>query len=141
MTLSNHVPVLVHVRPVTKIFLIGMLIMLATTGALAQQDDVITTDTSLVQLNVGVVDKQGRSITNLSANDFSVFEDGVRRPILHFEPTEAPFSLIMLLDMSGSTITFRQQIQMSAVRFLDALTPDDRVAVVAFNGKGVKSLI
>jgi len=141
MTLSNHVPVLVHVRPVTKIFLIGVLIMLATTGALAQQDDVITTDTSLVQLNVGVVDKQGRSITNLSANDFSVFEDGVRRPILHFEPTEAPFSLIMLLDMSGSTITFRQQIQMSAVRFLDALTPDDRVAVVAFNGKGVKSLI
>ena len=141
MTLSNHVPLPVPVRPVTKIFLIGMLIMLATTGALAQQDDVITTDTSLVQLNVGVVDKQGRSITNLSANDFSVFEDGVRRPILHFEPTEAPFSLIMLLDMSGSTITFRQQIQMSAVRFLDALTPDDRVAVVAFNGKGVKSLI
>lgn len=130
----------VHVRSLAKIFLMGLLTIVPATATRAQQDDVIKTDTSLVQLNVGVVDKTGRSITNLSANDFSVFEDGVRRPILHFEPTEAPFSLIMLLDMSGSTINFRQQIYMSAVRFLDALTPDDRVAVVAFNGKGVKSL-
>jgi VWFA-related protein len=105
------------------------------------QDDVITTDTALVQLNVGVVDKQGRSITNLSANDFAVFEDGSRRPIVHFEPTDAPFSLVMLLDMSGSTVNFRQQIQMAALRFLDALSPEDRVAVVIFNGHGVKSLL
>ena len=95
---------------------------------------------AMVQLSVGVVDKQGHAITNLSANDFAVFEDGARRPIVHFEPTDAPFSLVMLLDMSGSTVNFRQQIQMAALRFLDALSADDRVAVVAFNGKGVKLL-
>jgi VWFA-related protein len=106
-----------------------------------QPDEVIKTDTALVQLNVGVVDKQGRAITTLSSNDFVVYEDGVRRPIMHFEPTDAPFSLVMLLDMSGSTVGFRQQIQMAALRFLDALTPEDRVAVVEFNGKGVKSLL
>ena len=105
------------------------------------QEDVITTDTSLVQLNVGVVDKQGNAITNLSQNDFSIFEDGVRRPIVHFEPADAPFSLVMLLDMSGSTVNFRQQIRGAALRFLDALDPEDRVAVVEFNGKGVKSLL
>ncbi|HEU5235502.1 MAG TPA: hypothetical protein VFU37_00085, partial [Pyrinomonadaceae bacterium] len=38
-------------------------------------DDVLTTSTALVQLNVGVVDKRGQVVTNLSANDFSVFED------------------------------------------------------------------
>jgi VWFA-related protein len=115
---------------------------LAVVRARAQQpDDVITTDTSLVQLNVGVVDKQGNAITNLSQNDFSVFEDGQRRPIVHFEPADAPFSLVMLLDMSGSTLNFRQQIRMAALRFLDALDPEDRVAVVQFNGKGVKSLL
>jgi len=91
-----------------------------------------------VQLNVGVVDKRGQVITNLSANDFVVYEDGVKRPIVHFEPTEAPFSLVMLLDTSGSTVTFRQQISQAAIRFLDALTPEDRVAVVDFNGKGPK---
>ncbi len=111
-------------------------------GVQAQQpDEVIRTDTSLVQLNVGVVDRQGHAITTLSRNDFVIYEDGVRRPISSFEPTEAPFSLVMALDMSGSTINFRQQIQAAALRFLDALSPEDRVAVVAFNGKGVQSLI
>jgi VWFA-related protein len=111
-------------------------------GARAQQpDDVIKTDTALVQLNVGVVDKKGNAITSLSRNDFAIYEDGVRRPILSFEPTEAPFSLVLLLDMSGSTVNFRQQIRGAALRFLDALSPDDRVSVIEFNGKGVKSLI
>jgi len=118
------------------------LLLVFATGVFAQQpDEVITTDTSLVQLNVGVVDKSGNSVTTLSRNDFVVYEDGVRRTILSFEPTEAPFSLVLMLDMSGSTVNFRQQIQGAALRFLDALTPEDRVAVVEFNGKGVKSLL
>jgi VWFA-related protein len=103
--------------------------------------EVITTDTSLVQLNVGVVDQRGNAVRTLSSSDFVVYEDGKRRPILHFEPTEAPFSLVLLLDMSGSTVNFRQQIQQAALRFLDALAPEDRVAVISFNGKGVHSLL
>jgi VWFA-related protein len=109
-----------------------------TSGLAQAQDEVIRTETSLVQLSVGVVDKQGHSITSLSQNDFVVYEDGVRRPIVHFEPAAAPFSLVMMLDTSGSTVTFRQQIQGAALRFLDALRPEDRVAVIDFNGKGPK---
>src|SRR5712692_3472821 len=121
---------------------LALLLLTVTAFAQAQEPvDVIKFDTSLVQLNVGVVDQQGHAVTTLSSNDFVVYEDGVRRPIMHFEPAEAPFSLVMLLDMSGSTVNFRQQIQMAALRFLDALTPEDRVAVVEFNGKGVKSLL
>jgi VWFA-related protein len=105
------------------------------------QPDVITTDTALVQLNVGVVDRGGKAVKYLSRDDFAVYEDGVKQPIAHFEPTAAPFSLVLLLDMSGSTVNFRQQIQAAAIRFLDALAPEDRVAVVQFNGKGVKSLL
>lgn len=104
------------------------------------QDDVLRTETSLVQLNVGVVDRQGHPVVDLTRNDFVVYEDGVKRPIQSFEPTEAPFSLVMLLDMSGSTVTFRQQITQAALRFLDALKPDDRVALFSFNGKGVHEL-
>src|SRR6266852_9877406 len=118
-----------------------LLIGLAPKAQPQQPEEVIKTETSLVQLNVGVVDRQGHAITTLSRNDFVIYEDGVRRPISSFEPTEAPFSLVMALDMSGSTINFRQQIQQSALRFLDALSPEDRVAVVEFNGKGVKSLL
>ena len=129
-------------RRITVILSFAALLILVPSGARAQQEDEkIVTDTSLVQLNVGVVDKQGNAVTTLSSKDFAIYEDGVRRPILHFEPTEAPFSLVLLLDMSGSTVNFRQQIRAAALRFLDALSPDDRVSVIEFNGKGVKSLL
>lgn len=112
----------------------------ATFVAPAQDvEDTITTTTSLIQLNVGVVDRQGRAVTSLSKNDFAVYEDGVRQTIQSFEPAEAPFSLVLLLDMSGSTVTFRQQLKLASTRFLDALGPEDRVAVIQFNAK-VKQL-
>ena len=116
-----------------------LLCLLALTSVAVGQDegpeDVVRTDTSLVQLNVGVVDPQGRAITSLSRSDFTVYEDGVKQPILHFEPTQAPFSLVLLLDMSGSTLSFRPQLKTAAYRFLDALAPEDRVAVIQFNAK------
>jgi VWFA-related protein len=102
-------------------------------------DDIIRTETSLVQLNIGVVDKQGRAVTSLTKNDFVIYEDGVKQSIQLFAPVEAPFSLVLMLDMSGSTIHFRQQLKLASQRFLDALAPDDRVAVIQFN-KDVKLL-
>lgn len=106
--------------------------------ALAQgqdPDDVLKVETNLVQLNVGVVDRQGRSILNLSRNDFVVYENDVRQDIQSFEPTTTPFSLVLMLDMSGSTLGFRQPLKASALRFIDALAPEDRVAIVTFNDK------
>ncbi|MGH9902236.1 MAG: VWA domain-containing protein [Pyrinomonadaceae bacterium] len=100
-----------------------------------QDEDTITVEANLVRLNVGVADRRGRAVTDLSRSDFVVFEDGVRQNITSFEPTHAPFSLVLLLDLSGSTLSFRTTLKQSALRFLDALAPDDRVAVVAFSDK------
>lgn len=104
-----------------------------------QPDDVVRTETALVQLNVGVVDSRGRAMTTLTKNNFTIYEDGAKQSIVHFEPTDSPFSLVLLLDTSGSTVNFRQQFKQAAWRFLDALAPDDRVAVIQFNSK-VKGL-
>jgi Ca-activated chloride channel homolog len=98
----------------------------------AQDDDPIRVDSSIVRLNVGVVDKKGRPITDLDKTSFTVYEDGQRQEIARFEPSTAPFSVVILLDMSGSTIGFRPVIKQSAFRFIDALAPADRVAVVEF---------
>lgn len=116
--------------------------LLTVQVAQAQEDDeeTVRIDTSLVQLNVGVVDRQGRAITSLSPNDFAVYEEGVRQTIKSFEPATAPFSLVLLLDLSGSTLSFRSTLKQSAIRFIDALAPGDRVAVIAFNDK-VKTLV
>jgi len=139
-SVPSSVPILLR-RITLNLSFAALIIVIPCASRAQQPDDIIKTDTSLVQLNVGVVNRAGQAVTSLSSNDFVVYEDGVRRPIVAFEPTDAPFSLVLMLDMSGSTVNFRQQIKMSALRFLDALAPEDRVEVVQFNGKGVKTLV
>jgi len=104
-----------------------------------QDDDTVRVESNLVLLNVGVADRRGRAVTDLTRGDFAVYEDGVRQNITSFEPVSAPFSLVILLDTSGSTLSFRTTLKQAAVRFVDALAPDDRIAVVSFNEK-VKTL-
>ncbi len=118
-------------------FLILLLFLLLSCAVVSAQsgDDVIKIDSSIVRLNVGVADRQGRPITNLSKENFTLYEDGVKQEISRFEPTVAPFSVVMLLDMSGSTLGFREVIRQSAFRFVDALASEDRVAVVEFYDK------
>ena len=111
-----------------------LLAALTTTAinVVAQDDDPIRVDSSLVRLNVGVVDLKGRPITSLGSSNFEVFEDGVKQDITRLEPSTAPFSVVIILDMSGSTLGFRQVIKQSAFRFIDALSPADRIAVIEF---------
>jgi Ca-activated chloride channel homolog len=116
--------------------LVALLCLSAAARAQAQDDpEVVSTSTNLVILNVGVADRRGQAVTNLSQGDFTVYEDGVRQSVVSFEPSSAPFSLVLLLDMSGSTINFRPTLKQSALRFIDALGAGDRVEVVAFNDK------
>jgi len=112
-----------------------LIVLTSTSLCLAQDDDPVRIDSSIVRLNVGVVDDRGRPITTLPQSSFTIYEDGVKQDISRFVAAPAPFSVVMMLDMSGSTRSFRQNIQMAAARFLDALAPDDRLAVVEFYSK------
>jgi VWFA-related protein len=118
-----------------KALTLFILLTFTCVGIYAQDDDPIRIDSSLVRLNVGVVDHKGRPILDLGRDSFDLFEDGQRQQITRFEPSSAPFSVVILLDMSGSTLGFRPVIKQSASRFIDALGPQDRVAVVEFYEK------
>ena len=118
-----------------RVFILILIAVISAGHGMAQEDDPVKIDSSIVRLNVGVVDQRGRPITSLDRSSFSIFEDGVKQDISRFEMSTAPFSVVMLLDMSGSTKSFRQNIKLSAARFLDALAPGDRVAVVEFYSK------
>lgn len=98
-------------------------------------DEPLKIDSSIVRLNVGVADRKGRPITDLTRENFTILEDGVKQSIQRFEPVATPFSVVMILDMSGSTLGFRETIRQSAFRFIDALAPEDRVAVIEFYDK------
>src|SRR5688500_18033486 len=119
-----------------RIIFVGLITLLACRAPLARgqnADDVVRIDTSLIQLNIGVADRQGRPITDLQPNNFKVYEDGALQSLTSFESTTTPLSLALLLDMSGSTLGFRQNLKLAASRFIDALAPEDRVAVIGFN--------
>ncbi len=115
--------------------LILLVVLSVFSNALSQDDDPIRVDSSIVRLNVGVVNDRGRPITDLDRSNFTIYEDGVKQQITRFEPSTAPFSVVMILDMSGSTLGFRQVMKQSAFRFVDALTTEDRVAVIEFYDK------
>ncbi|MDQ3748355.1 MAG: VWA domain-containing protein, partial [Acidobacteriota bacterium] len=120
---------------ISKVFILFLLLVFNHLLVSAQDDEVIKIDSSIVRLNVGVVNGKGQPITNLNKENFTIYEDGVKQNISRFEPTVAPFSVVILLDMSGSTLGFRETIRQSAFRFVDALAPEDRVAVVEFYDK------
>ena len=120
---------------VRSVFLLVSILFLFSVRTPAQIDDPVNVDSAIVRVNIGVVDQRGRPITSLDRPSFSVYEDGVKQDISHFELSTAPFSVVMMLDMSGSTKSFRQNIALSAARFMDALAPEDRVAVIEFYDK------
>jgi len=99
------------------------------------EDDVIRVDTELVSVNVGVVDRStNRGVNNLSQNDFRLYEDNAAQEVLHFESSSAPFNLVLLIDLSGSTANVVQLIKSAASHFVDAARPFDRIGVITFAG-------
>lgn len=96
------------------------------------QSDIIRVDTSLVTIPVSVRDRQGRFIYDLSKEDFSVYENGMRQEPAFFEAVETPFTVILMLDTSSSTWLKHEQIKDAAIAFINQLRPDDRVMVVSF---------
>jgi len=97
------------------------------------EGDVVRINTALVTVPVSVYDRQGRFVPDLRREDFHVFEDGVEQPISYFEPTEKPFTVALLLDMSASTRFHLWQIKEAAIAFAKQLRPQDRVLVVTFS--------
>src|SRR5947209_7027084 len=134
MTLSSSFPE--NLRKIVCAFAAALCLFTAARAQSQQEpDETVTVNTNLVILNVGVADRKGQPVTDLSQRDFAVYEDGVKQSIVNFEPAASPFSLVLLLDMSGSTLNFRPTLKQSALRFIDSLAPEDRVEVVSFNDK------
>jgi Ca-activated chloride channel family protein len=104
----------------------------------AQDDDVIRTNTELVVLNITVTDKAGQYVKGLKASDFKIYEDGVEvKPnmIASFSLQESPYAAVVLLDSSGSMEARFSLARSAAIRFLDGLRPEDVAAVYRFDSK------
>ena len=99
----------------------------------AEQRPVFKSSASLVALNVTVVDQQQRFVGGLSADDFAVFEDGVRQDVRFFETRQTPIDLIVLIDSSSSMRPRMAMVHQAALGFVRTLRDGDRGAVITFD--------
>jgi len=99
------------------------------------EGDIIRVDTQLVSVNVSVVDRStSRGVNDLTKEDFRLSEDNVAQQIAHFDSSSAPFNLVLLVDLSGSTTKVVELIKAAALHFVEAARPFDRIGVITFAG-------
>lgn len=99
------------------------------------EGDVIRVDTELVSVNVSVIDRgTNHGVNDLTKDDFRLYEDNAQQQIAHFESSTAPFNLLLLIDLSGSTTKVVELIKAAALHFVEAARPFDRIAVITFAG-------
>ena len=99
------------------------------------EGDVIRVDTSLVTVPVTVMDRHGRYVPMLRRENFRILENGVEQKIAYFATTDAPFSVVLLIDTSGSTEVRLDDIQNAAINFVSKLKSTDSVMVMSFDDR------
>jgi len=99
----------------------------------------IRVDTHRVPVEFTVTDSTGKPVTDLNQSDFEVFVNGEPRPIQSFSPVETPYSMVLLLDCSGSTEDRRVMMLSAMSQFSSHLRRQDQAVSVVF-GTGVHLL-
>lgn len=99
------------------------------------ENDTVRVSTNLITIPAEVMDRSGRYIGNLRKQDFRVFENGVEQELAYFAAVDQPFTVALLLDVSGSTQSRLQAIRGAANAFIKGLRPNDRLLLVSFDGK------
>lgn len=97
--------------------------------------DIFRAGAELVPTAVTVRDSQGRLVTSLELDDFTVREGGAAQPITQFSRERVPVNLALVLDISDSMRGPRMDDARLALRtFLETLIkPEDEAALVVFN--------
>jgi len=106
----------------------------------ADDDEVERVSVHVVSVPVSVTDRDGRFVPDLKESDFLVSENGRDQSIAYFASVEQPFTVMLLLDTSGSTSLRLQDIQSAAIAFVNQLRPQDRVLPIAFDNDAVALL-
>ena len=97
--------------------------------------DVIRVDTDLVVVSTQISSREGKPVSGLRKEEFTIFEDGIEQEVAYFSNEEQPFTVALVLDMSYSSVFKLKEIQTAALEFVNQLRQQDRVMVVSFNEK------
>ena len=109
--------------------------MLSLGLSLAAQEPTFRSGSRVVPSYVTAVDANNRLVTDLTREDFEVFDNGKPQEITIFDNEVRPFTAVVMLDTSISMTDRMKDLYAGAEQFLLRLMPHDKAAVGAFNDK------
>lgn len=92
-------------------------------------------DVSLVLVPVTITDPLNRLVTGLDKENFQVFEGKDQQDIRHFSSEDAPVSIGVIFDMSGSMASKIERAREAVIEFFKTANPQDEFFMVTFADK------
>jgi Ca-activated chloride channel family protein len=89
-------------------------------------------DVDLVLVNVTITDPMNRLVTGLEKDNFKVFEGSKEQQIRHFSSEDAPISLGVIFDVSGSMKTKMEKAKEAVIEFFKTANPQDEFFMITF---------
>jgi len=113
------------------------LVIAGTVAVLAQDDNTIRLDVNLVSILASVRSKSGALISNLTKDDFKIYEDGKEQQIRNFtRETDLPLTLGLLVDTSSSQERLIDTEQRAASQFFSkVLRTKDQAFLIQFGAE------
>jgi Ca-activated chloride channel family protein len=98
-----------------------------------QERAVFSSRSELVALHVSVVDRHADFVAGLPRQAFTIYEEGKEQKIAFFENSDAPVTVGLVMDNSGSMTRTRGTVIEAGMAFSNACHPEDEMFVVHFN--------
>jgi VWFA-related protein len=107
----------------------------APTGTVASRPANLRVNKTLVLINVTVTDPLNRFVTGLEKEHFRLYEDKIEQEITQFSSEDAPISIGLVFDTSGSMGPKLQKSRQAAAEFFKTANPADEFFLVQFNDR------
>ncbi len=95
----------------------------------------IRVDVNLVQVPMTVTDPMNRLVTGLEKENFQLFDNNLGQTIKYFSSDDAPISIGVVFDLSGSMTSKFVRARKALTEFLRTSNPQDEFFVVGFNDR------
>jgi Ca-activated chloride channel family protein len=92
-------------------------------------------DSALALIPVHVTTAEGTTVTNLERGNFEIFEDGVEQKITTFSKDDAPVSIGLVFDTSGSMINKMRKSAAAVTKFFQTANNGDEFFLVEFSDR------
>ncbi|PWT93969.1 MAG: hypothetical protein C5B55_03550 [Blastocatellia bacterium] len=97
--------------------------------------DVISVNTTEVMIPVTVRDSSDRLVSDLTRNDFRIFEDGMPQPLSDLALRQVPVDVVLMVDASSSVASNLDDFRRAAEGFASRLAEEDRLSLIKFDDR------